>query len=145
MGHDFLKFWKPVRKYILDQYGLKTQQLDMMLFLYSENWFMRSDFEIIHKLMPWDKKSFDKALQDGWIIKVRDGEAFKHSARYSLSRKAKNVVEETYRKLLGEEELPMIDKSTKYSSMRFNLVRERINAKQQQQHPPLGSRYKRSR
>lgn len=117
----------------------------MMMFLYSEDWFERKDFELIQKLMPWDKKAFDNALRDGWIVKKREQKLFTYGTRYSLSRQSKNIVEEVYRKLLGEEELPSLDGKSSYSAKRFNLVRERMNAKQQQQRPPLESRYKKPR
>jgi len=43
--HDCLKYWRVIRYFIKAKYGLTTADLDMLLFLYSEEIFSKKKFE----------------------------------------------------------------------------------------------------
>ena len=43
--NDCLKYWRVIRYFIKQKYGLTTADLDMLLFLYSEDIFSKEKFE----------------------------------------------------------------------------------------------------
>ena len=100
--HDWLKYWRVVRYWVRAAYGLKYPDLEMLLFLYSENLFSRDDFEKYEMIMSWDVARFNNLLSDGWINKWR-GHTNKEKALYTLSYKGKRLMETIYKKLSGEE------------------------------------------
>ena len=65
--YDYLKFWRVVRYWAKQKYGITTADLDMLLFLHSEGLFTRVQCENYGSLMSWDKQRFEKLLRDGWI------------------------------------------------------------------------------
>jgi len=91
--HNYLKYWRVIRYWVKAKYKLSTPEIDMILFLYSEEYF---------KLMSWDVKRFDTLLRDGWIHVWRKGYG-KHTTLYELSYKGKRLANTIYRKLHGEE------------------------------------------
>ena len=42
---DYLKYWRVIRYFVKAKYGLSTVELDMLLFLYSEDIFSRKRFD----------------------------------------------------------------------------------------------------
>ena len=65
--NDCLKYWRVIRYFIKAKYGLTTADLDMLLFLYSEDIFSKEKFEEFDNLLSWDEDRFDRLLRDGWI------------------------------------------------------------------------------
>ena len=65
--NDCLKYWRVIRYFIKQKYGLTTGDLDMLLFLYSEDIFSKEKFEEFDNLLSWDEDRFDRLLRDGWI------------------------------------------------------------------------------
>tara|TARA_R100000781_G_scaffold114216_1_gene84474 strand:+ start:1230 stop:1661 length:432 start_codon:yes stop_codon:yes gene_type:complete len=102
MQFNYLKYWRVVRYWIKAKYGLTTGELDMLLFLYSEDYFSKDKFGEFDELLSWNVNRFDKLLRDKWIevFRKRSG---KQKALYQLSYKAKRVINGIYKKLNGEE------------------------------------------
>ena len=71
-SNDYLKYWKVVKHWARAYYNLKTADIEMMLFLYSEGLFTRKQFEEFNEIMSWDKMRFQKLLKDKWIIIWRE-------------------------------------------------------------------------
>ena len=65
--HDYLKYWRTIRYWIKAKYGLTTPDIEMMLFLYSEQMFTKTKFKRFEQIMSWDVNRFDRLLRDGWI------------------------------------------------------------------------------
>ena len=63
--HDCLKYWRVIRYFIKAKYGLTTADLDMLLFLYSEEIFSKKKFEEFDNLLIWDGERFNRLLQRG--------------------------------------------------------------------------------
>ncbi len=97
-----LKYWRVIRYWVKAKYGLGTPELDMMLFLYSEEIFNKSKFLEFDKIMSWDEKRFNNLLRDGWIHVWRK-RAGKNTTLYELSHKGKSMIRTVYRKLNGDE------------------------------------------
>ena len=137
--NDCLKYWRVIRYFIKSKYGLTTADLDMLLFLYSEDIFSKEKFKEFNELLPWDKNRFNRLLRDGWIEVFRKSSK-KHKTLYDLSFKTQRVISSIYKKLSGEE-IPtdiknnrMFAKNVKYSDKVYrNMILEMSKLRRQQQ------------
>lgn len=142
---NYLKYWRVIRQFTKIKYGLTQSDLDMLFFLYSENYFDRNKFEEFDNLLGWDKNRFNRLINSGWI------EVFRHSmtaggrrAIYKLSPKATSMIRSVYKKLNGEEipvsqsQNKMFAKNVSYTDKRYRAMIEEMNAviKQQRHHAP---------
>ena len=105
MKSDYLKFWRVIRYYVKARYGLSQADLDILLFLYSEKYFSKDDFDKFDELLSWDKDRFERLRQEGWIENFR-AKINARKAIYGLSIKASRMIKSIYNKLEGEE-IPM--------------------------------------
>ena len=101
-NHDYLKYWRVVRYWVKAKYNIGTPDLDMLLFLYSEQIFNKSKFEEYNEIMSWDIKRFKKLKKDGWIHVWRKRQG-NETTLYELTYKGKRLVNGVYKKLNGEE------------------------------------------
>ena len=99
---DYLKYWRVIRYWVKAKYNIGTPELEMLLFLYSEQMFTKSRFQEFETIMSWDTKRFNNLLRDGWLQVFRK-RAGKNATLYELSYKGKSLVRTVYRKLNGEE------------------------------------------
>ena len=77
-SHNYLKYWRVIRYWIKAKYNLSTPDLEMLLFLYSEDIF--------------NKDQFKKRKRQG-----------NKATLYELTYKAKRIITMIYKKLNGEE------------------------------------------
>ena len=129
--NDYLKFWRVIRYYMKAKHGLGQADLDIILFLYSESYFGKKDFDRFAELVSWEVDRFVRLHQEGWIETFRKGRGPRSRALYQLSYKATRVVLDIYRKLNGEEiptslsSNPMFAKNVKYSDKVYrNMILE---------------------
>tara|TARA_R110002012_G_scaffold16404_4_gene63388 strand:+ start:1656 stop:2096 length:441 start_codon:yes stop_codon:yes gene_type:complete len=101
-SHKFLKYWRVIRYWVKAKYKLTTPEIDMILFLYGEEYFNKTKFKEFEELMSWNVNRFDNLLRDGWIHVWRKGYG-KNTTLYELSYKGKRVASTIYKKLSGEE------------------------------------------
>ena len=126
---DYLKYWRVIRYYVKERYGLTQADLDMILFLNSENYFDKDKFKEFDSLMSWNVTRFDQLLRDGWIVLFRRG--FKGSrAVYTLPYKTSCLIKLIYNLLSGNE-IPMgksntmFNKNVKYTDKVYrNMIME---------------------
>jgi|TARA_R110000751_G_scaffold52632_2_gene114647 hypothetical protein len=102
MKYDYLKYWRVVRYWAKVKHGLGVPQLEMLLFLYSEGYFMKKDFDEFNALFKWNNTRFQGLITDRWVVKFRNHGGGK-AAIYQLSHKGKGVCKSVYMKLDGEE------------------------------------------
>lgn len=102
MQSDYLKYWRVVRQFVKVKYGLSQADLDILLFLKSEQYFSKDKFKEFDQLLSWNVHRFDNLLRDGWIEVFRK-RAGKHKGLYCLSQKSKRVTTSIYKKLNGQE------------------------------------------
>ena len=100
--YDYLKYWRVIRYWVKAKYGLSTPDLDMLLFLYSEEMFNKTQFKKFEELMSWDVQRFNRLLKNDWIHVWRKREG-KQTTLYELTYKAKRIITIVYKKLNGEE------------------------------------------
>ena len=98
---DYLKYWRVIRYWASSKYDLKYADLDMLIFLYSEGYFKRSQFNEFNEVMPWDRDRFEKLMKDGWIVKFRDKKEGSTNL-YKLTNKSRGIIKAIYRKCNGE-------------------------------------------
>ena len=137
---DYLKYWRVIRYYVKAKYKISTPDLEMLLFLRSEQFFSRDDFNAFEELMSWDKHRFERLRKEGWIEMWRKGMKRK-KALYQLSFKTERVLSSIYKKLSGEEipassqSNPMFAKNVSYSHKVYrNMIKEMNAAIKQQRH-----------
>lgn len=139
--HDYLKYWRVIRFWVKATYQVGTADLEMLLFLYSEQIFNKSKFEEFNELMSWDEKRFRMLLRDGWIHVWRKRKG-KETTLYELTYKAKRMINNVYKKLNGEEipevTNPMFRHDASYTDKVFkNYIKKLNKSIKQQQHPFL--------
>ena len=138
MQFNYLKYWRVVRYYIKIKYKLTTGELDMLLFLYSEDYFSKDKFKEFDELLSWNVNRFDKLLRDGWIEVFRK-RVGNRKALYELSYKAKRVINSIYKKLNGEEipsseHNPIFHRNVSYTDKVYkNFIKEMNKTIKQQQ------------
>lgn len=114
MKSDYLKFYRVINKYIKLKYDLSQPDLDMIMFLYSEGYFGTGEFNEFASVINWDRRRFLRLIEDGWIEKFRERKG-RRRALYTLTFKAKRMVDSYYRKLNGG---PINDKDTTHPLFR---------------------------
>ena len=140
-NHDYLKYWKVIRYYVQAKYGIRSADLDMLLFLYSEKYFGKQQFNDFDKLLSWDINRFNRLLSDGWISVFRKRQGNKKTL-YELSYKGKRMISSVYKKLNGEEipmsesANPMFAKNVSFSDKVYRNMIVRMNKyiREQRQH-----------
>jgi len=123
------------------KYGIRSADLDMLLFLYSEKYFGKQQFNDFDKLLSWDINRFNRLLSDGWISVFRKRQGNKKTL-YELSYKGKRMISSVYKKLNGEEipmsesANPMFAKNVSFSDKVYRNMITRMNKyiREQRQH-----------
>jgi len=140
MQTDYLKYWRVIRYYVKAKYNISTGELDMLLFLYSEDYFSKDKFNEFDELLSWNVNRFDKLLRDGWIEVFRK-RAGKTKGLYELSYKSKRMINSIYKKLNGEEipsseHNPIFHRNVKYTDKVYrNFIKEMNKTIKLQQRP----------
>jgi hypothetical protein len=116
--------------------------LEMLLFLYSERLFKRSDFNDYEEIFSWDTSRFNDLLRNGWISvwrKARGSEA----ALYEVSYKGKRLIVSVYKKLSGEETIsespgrnPIFKKNSPYTDKVYKRAIKKMNKATERQRRP---------
>ena len=140
-NQDYLKYWKVIMYYVQAKYGIRSADLDMLLFLYSEKYFGKQQFNDFDKLLSWDINRFNRLLSDGWISVFRKRQGNKKTL-YELSYKGKRMISSVYKKLNGEEipmsesANPMFAKNVSFSDKVYRNMITRMNKyiREQRQH-----------
>lgn len=98
---QMLKYWTPIKKYFLVRHKLTTEELELMLFLDSEEYFTKATFDEFNFLLRWDAERLEKLIYNKWIDvwRVR---APNQKGLYRMSVKGRRLVTELYKALQGE-------------------------------------------
>ena len=140
MKSDYLKYWRVVRQFIKVKHNLTQSDLDILLFLKSEEYFSRDKFNEFDKLISWEKLRFKRLKKEGWIeiFRKRMGQ---RKALYQLSNRGKRVTASIYKYLNGQEipsssdGNPMFLKNVSYTDKVYrNFIIEMNQTIKQQRH-----------
>ena len=140
MQSDYLKYWRVVRQFIKAKHGLTQADLDILLFLKSEQYFSKDKFKEFDELISWNKNRFENLRQAGWIEVFRKRMG-KRKALYQLSTKGKRVTTSIYKYLNGKEiptsndGNPMFLRNVSYTDKVYrNFIKEMNAFTRQQRH-----------
>tara|TARA_R100001594_G_C3905607_1_gene232018 strand:+ start:64 stop:498 length:435 start_codon:yes stop_codon:yes gene_type:complete len=140
MKSNYLKYWRVIRYFIKAKYKLSQADLDILLFLYDEDYFSKDKFKEFDELLSWNTNRFDTLLRDKWIIVFRKYDG-KRKGLYNLSYKARRLIASIYNKLNGEEiptsasANPMFARNVSYTDKVYrNMVLEMNRFIKQQRH-----------
>jgi hypothetical protein len=129
MKYDYLKYWKVVREWHKIKYNLKLADLEMLLFLCSEDFFTSQQFYEYDDIFYWDDKRLRNLIKDGWVKKHRKGTPGVASI-YRVTEKTKRMVNSMYKTLNLQQEIsesrlynPVFKKKIPYS---HKMMREAI-------------------
>jgi CDP-diacylglycerol pyrophosphatase len=98
---DYMKHWKIVRNFAKARYDFSVPDLDMMFFLYGEEYFTKDKYREFEKLLRWESNRFDKLLKNGWIENYKK-KKYLPRALYGTTYKTTRVIGSLYKKLNGE-------------------------------------------
>ena len=131
--YDFLKYWRIVRMWAETKYGLGFPEIELMLYLYTEEIFNREKFYEYAKTISWDKRRLKNMIDQGWINVWREP-AVKQKGLYELSIKGKAAVRSIYKKLAGEQSIsesgnhnPIFKASATHSQQRIRPLIYKFN------------------
>ena len=138
--HNYLKYWKVVKQFVKTKYDISTADLEMLLFLRSEKYFSKGDFDEFNELFHWEKNRFERLKQEGWIDVFRK-KTGNRRVLYQLSYKAQRMLTSVYKKLEGEEipesksSNPQFLADVSYTNkMHRNYIKKLNQSIRQQQH-----------
>ena len=138
---DYLKYWRVIRYYVKKKYDITQAELEMLLFLRSEKYFSKDNFDEFDELLSWNKNRFEKLRKEGWIDSFRKKEG-KRRAIYQLSYKAQRMITSLYKKLEGEElpesksSNPLFLEGANYTDKVYrNYIKKLNKTIRQQRHP----------
>jgi hypothetical protein len=114
---DFMKYWRAIRYWACRKYNLKTGDLDMLFFLYSEMYFDKEKFEEFNNLLPWNRNRLREMMDAGWIHVWR-GKEHHQRELYEVSAKTRGAITLIYKKINRQE----ISESRKTSPMWYTNV-----------------------
>ena len=114
------KYYRLVRKWACKTYGLNDADLELLVYLDCKGRFTRQEFIDGTYTMSWDKTRWDKLRKLGWIEvwRHRNRTTIKYSV-FKTSFKCSQLISRIYRILLGEEDLPVSDRSVFYNNKSY--------------------------
>jgi hypothetical protein len=132
--NDYLKYLKVARYWIQKKYNINLADLEMLLFMNGEKFFARSDFKMYNNVFSFDKRRFDRLMEEGWFEEFRERK-WTECALYEMSKRGKSVMNEFYRKLEGVERYsedprtnPVFKKSEQsFQDKRMAMAMKQIN------------------
>ena len=98
---DYMKYWRVIRYFVKRKYQLNTAELDMLFFLYSEEYFTIDTFKEFNELLGWNKNRFTKLKKEGWIEVVSNARPGKVKSLYGITYKTSHMMNSIYNKLEG--------------------------------------------
>jgi hypothetical protein len=101
-ANDYLKYWRVIRYYMKAKHNISTPDLELILFLFSEDYFTTRKFKEYAELVRWERERFSRMIREGWIESFRKRDGNK-AGLYKLSDKSRRIVLDIYRKLNGDE------------------------------------------
>ena len=117
---QILKYYRLVRKWACKTFNIKDADLELLIYLDCKGHFTRNDFINGVYTYSWDKQRWERLRRDGWIDVWRNRN--RTSIKYSIfktSLKCKQIISRIYRILLGEEDLPISDRSIFYKNKSY--------------------------
>ena len=136
---DFLADYRVVRRYFCRKHDLNQGDFEFLVKLHSLGTFLRQDFKNNVHTLAWDHKRWDRMYGE-WVVVYRErkpSEGRKYRI-YTISNKAKTMVEDCYRILCGEKAIPEVKQfnpimaEESYEDKRYAKAIKAFNAARQE-------------
>ena len=117
---NILKYYRLVRKWACKTYGLKDADLELLIYLDCKERFTRQEFIDGVYTYSWDKNRWERLRREGWIEvwRHRNRTTIKYSV-FKTSFKCSQLISRIYRVLLGEEDLPVSERSIFFNNKSY--------------------------
>ena len=110
---NLLKHYRIIRKWMCRTCNLKDADLELLIYLDAIDHFTKDDFKKGTYSYSWDNRRWNRLLKEGWIIvwRERNRTTQKYNI-YKVSFKCKQLISRMYRIMLGEEDIPVTERSS---------------------------------
>ena len=126
-----LKHYRIIRRWACRNNGLTDSDLELLIYFDCLEFFTKQDYKTGTYTYSWDKMRWDRLLKEGWIVVWRERN---HTTQkyhiYKVSFKCKQLISRMYRIMLGEEDIPMTERSNvimKSRQYRDTVMQSAIN------------------
>ena len=111
---NLLKHYRIIRKWACKNNNLNDADLELIIYFDCIGLFTKQDFKVGTYSYSWDNRRWNRLLKEGWFIvwRHRNRTTQKYNI-YKISLKGKQLISRMYRIMLGEEEIPVTEKSNK--------------------------------
>ena len=111
---NLLKHYRIIRKWACKTSNLNDADLELLIYLDALDLFTKQDFKTGTFAYSWDNRRWNRLLKEGWIVvwRQRNRTTQKYHI-YKVSFKCKQLISRVYRIILGEEEIPVTERSNK--------------------------------
>ena len=109
---NILKYYRLIRRWACKTYNLKDADLELLIYFDCVGLFTRDDYIKGTYTFSWDKKRWERLRKQGWIdvYAKRNQTTIKYNV-FKTSTKCKHLIIRMYKIMLGEEDLPMSERS----------------------------------
>lgn len=131
---DFLKYWSLVRHWAIVQYGMTQEEIDTVMYLYSEPYFSRDQYNEFADVLMGKKNSLTDFINRGFIVEIdlvdkTNGEKVSSRQIYKLSFKMNSMISAIYDRVLLKTQISESNKITKVFQVFKTTIKDRKVAK----------------
>ncbi len=138
---NIFKHYRIIRKWACKNNNLNDADLELLMYLDALDMFTKQDFKIGTYAYSWDNRRWNRLLKEGWIVvwRQRNRTTQKYHI-YKVSFKCKQLISRMYRIILGEEEIPVTERSNKimkrksYTDKVLAVAIENVNSDNKKQY-----------
>jgi len=138
---NLLKHYRIIRKWACKTSDLNDADLELLIYLDALDLFTKQDFKTGTFAYSWDNRRWNRLLKEGWIVvwRQRNRTTQKYHI-YKVSFKCKQLISRMYRIILGEEEIPVTERSNKimkrksYTDKVLAVAIENVNSDNKKQY-----------
>jgi hypothetical protein len=117
---NILKYYRLIRRWACKTYNLKDADLELLIYFDCVGLFTRDDYIKGTYTFSWDKKRWERLRRQGWIdvYAERNQTTIKYNV-FKTSTKCKHLITRIYKIMLGEEDLPMSERSVFFKNKSY--------------------------
>ena len=117
---NILKYYRLIRRWACKTYNLKDADLELLIYFDCVGLFTRNDYIKGTYTFSWDKKRWERLRREGWIeiYAERNQTTIKYNV-FKTSTKCKHLITRMYKIMLGEEDLPMSERSVFFKNKSY--------------------------
>jgi len=117
---NILKYYRLIRRWACKTCNLKDADLELLIYFDCVGLFTRNDYIKGTYTFSWDKKRWERLRREGWIeiYAERNQTTIKYNV-FKTSTKCKHLITRMYKIMLGEEDLPMSERSVFFKNKSY--------------------------